>query len=171
MWHYKPTAAQADVWTSRLSILFQLTDHAYDRLIHALNLTIGLSMVRRDSQLLHSIQFTEVRYNMACEGLPLITDKVGSCTEKPEIPISQSLGSSRCSLILHHIRNNVLGEVVCKTSTLQMTGSSLRGTVSSIEVKSTCNNSPGPLQAKGTTGGAASYFLQQPHFLMQFLRS
>ena len=43
-----------------------------------------------------------------------------------------------------------------------MTGSSLRGTVSSIEVKSTCNNSPGPLQVKGfigTTGGAASYFL------------
>ena len=39
-------------------------------------------------------------------------------------------------------------------------GSSLRGTVSSIEVKSTCNNSPGPLQIKGfigATGGAASF--------------
>ena len=41
-------------------ILLQLTDHAYDRLIHALNLAIGLSMVRQGSQLLHPIQVTEV---------------------------------------------------------------------------------------------------------------
>ena len=34
-------------------ILLQLSDHAYDPLIHALNLAIGLSMVRRGSQLLH----------------------------------------------------------------------------------------------------------------------
>ena len=100
---------------------------------------------------------------MACEGLPLITDKVGRHTEKPKIPISQSLGGSTCSLILHHIATMYLEKWSCKTSTLQMTGSSLRGTVSSIEVKSTCNNSPGPLQVKGfigATGGAASYFLQ-----------
>ena len=93
-------------------ILLQLTDHAYDHLIHVLDLAIGLSMVRGGSQLLHSIQFTEVCYNMACEGLPLIPDKLGRCTEKPEIPISQSLGSSTCNLILHHIRDNVLQEVV-----------------------------------------------------------
>ena len=144
-------------------ILLQLADHAYDRLIHALDLTIGLSMVRQGSQLLHSIQFTEVCYNMAREGLPLISDKVGRCTEKPKIPIPQSLGGSTCSLILHHIATTYLEKWSCKTSTLWMTGSSFRGTVSSIEVKSTCNNSPCPLQAKGfigTTGGTASYFLQ-----------
>ena len=93
-------------------ILLQLTNHAYDRLIHALNLAIGLSMVRRGSQLLHPIQLTEVCYNMAHEGGPVITDKVGRCTEKPEIPNSQSLGGSTCSLILHHIHYNVLGEVI-----------------------------------------------------------
>ena len=49
---------------------------------------------------------------MACKGLPLITDKVGRCAEKPEIPNSQSLGCSTGSLILHHIRNNILGEVI-----------------------------------------------------------
>ena len=40
-----------------------------------------------------------------------------------------------------------------------MMGSSLRGTICSIDVKSTCNNSPGPLQSKGfigMTGGAAT---------------
>ena len=50
----------------------------------------------------------------------------------------------------------------------------LRGTVSSMDVKSTCNSSPGLLQVRGfigTTGGAASYFLQRLHFLMWFLRS
>ena len=111
---------------------------------------------------------------MAHEGLPLITDEVGRRTEQPEIPISQSLSGSMCSLIFHHICYNIFGEVIFKTSTFWITGSSLRGTVSSIEVKSTCNNSPGPLQVKGfigTTGGAASYFLQGPHFLMRFLRS
>ena len=72
-------------------ILLQLTDHVYDRLIHALNLAIGLSMVRQGSQLLHPIQLTEVCYNMACEGLPLITDEIGRCTKKTKIPISQSL--------------------------------------------------------------------------------
>ena len=45
-------------------ILLQLTDHVYDRLIHALDLAIGLSMVRLGSQLLHPIQLTEVCYNM-----------------------------------------------------------------------------------------------------------
>ena len=30
---------------------------------------------------------------MACKGLPLITDKVGRCAEKSEMPISQSLGA------------------------------------------------------------------------------
>ena len=138
-------------------VFLQLSDHVYDRLIHALNLTIGLSMVRRGSQLLHPIQITEVCYNMAREGLPLITDEVGRCTKQPEIPISQSLGGSTCSLIFHHIHYNIFGEVI------QITGSSLRGTVSSIEVKSTCNNSTGPLQVKGfigATGGAASCFLQ-----------
>ena len=78
-------------------VLFQLTDHADDHLTHVLHLTIGLSMVRQGSQLLHSIQFTEVCYDMACGGLPLITDKVGRCTEKPEIPNPQSLGGSACS--------------------------------------------------------------------------
>ena len=93
-------------------LVLQLTDHAYDHLIHALHLTIGLSMVRRGSQFLHSIQFTEVCYHMARKGLPLITDKVGRCTEKPKIPDPQSLGSGTCSLVFHHIRHNVLGEVV-----------------------------------------------------------
>ena len=100
---------------------------------------------------------------MAHEGLPLITDEVGRCNEQPEIPISQNLSGSMCSLIFHHISYNIFGEVILKTSTFRMTGSSLRGTVSSTEVKSTCNNSPGPLQVKGfidATGGAAAYFLQ-----------
>ena len=69
-------------------------------------------MVRRGSQLLHPIQVTEVGYNMACEGLPLIADEVGRCTEQPKIPISQSLGGGRCSLIFHHIHYNVFGEVI-----------------------------------------------------------
>ena len=154
--------------------LLQLTDHVDDRLIHALHLTIGLSMVRRGSQLLHSIQFTEVCYHMARKGLPLITDKVGRCTEKPKIPNPQSLGGGTCSLVFDHICHDNLEKWSCKTSTLQMTGSSLRGTVSSMDIKSTCNSSPGPLQVRGfigATGGAASYFLQQLHFLMWFLRS
>ena len=49
-----------------------------------------------------------------------------------------------------------------------MTWSSFRGTVSSMDVKSTCNNSPGPLQVRGfigTTGGPVSYFLQRLHSL------
>ena len=112
MWHYKPTTAQADFGPAGFPILLKLTDHVYDRLIHALDLTIGLSMVRQGSQLLHFVQFTEVCYNMACEGLPLITDKLGRYTEKPEIPISQNLGGSTCSLILHHICHNIFGEVV-----------------------------------------------------------
>ena len=61
----------------------------------------------------------------------------------------------------------------CKSSTLRITGFSLRGTVSSMDVKSTCNSSPRPLQVRGfigATGGAASYFLQQLHLLMRFLR-
>ena len=49
---------------------------------------------------------------MARKGLPLITDKVGRCTVKPKIPNSQSLGSGTCSLVLHHICHNILGEVV-----------------------------------------------------------
>ena len=55
-----------------------------------------------------------------------------------------------------------------------MTGSSFRGTVSSIEVKSTCSNSPGPLQVRGcmgAIGGAASNLRQWPHFLMRLRRS
>ena len=93
-------------------IFLQLPDHGDDRLIHALHLTVGLSMVGRGSQLLPSVQVAEVCNNMACEGLPLITDEVGRCAKKPEIPNSQSLGCSTNSLILHHIRNNILGEVI-----------------------------------------------------------
>ena len=55
-----------------------------------------------------------------------------------------------------------------------MTGSSFRGTVSSIEVKSTCSNSPSPLQVRGcmgAIGGAASNLWQRPHFLMRLQRS
>ena len=51
-------------------ILLQLTDHADDRLIHALHLTIGLSMVRRGSQLLHPIQFTEVCNDVPVKAFP-----------------------------------------------------------------------------------------------------
>ena len=54
-----------------------------------------------------------------------------------------------------------------------MTGSSFRD-VSSIEVKSTCSNSPGPLQVKAAWaqfGGAASNLRQWPHFLMRLRRS
>ena len=112
MWHYRPTEALADVRTSRLSYPPQLTDHAYDRLIHVLNLAIGLSMVRQGSQLMHPIRVTEVGYNMACEGLLLITDEVGRCTEQPKIPISQSLGGGTCSLIFHHLCYNIFGEVI-----------------------------------------------------------
>ena len=65
-------------------ILFQLTDHVNDRLIHALNLTIGLSMVRRGSQLLHPIQLTEVCYHMAYKGLPLIADQKARNTQFSE---------------------------------------------------------------------------------------
>ena len=93
-------------------ILLQLADHADDCLIHALHLAIGLSMVWQGSQLLHPVQFTDVCNDVACKGLPLITDKVGRCAEKPEIPNSQSLGCSMSNLILHHIRNNILGEVI-----------------------------------------------------------
>ena len=49
---------------------------------------------------------------MAREGLPLVADKIGRCAKKPEIPNSQSLGGTTCSLILHHICHNVLGKVV-----------------------------------------------------------
>ena len=62
----------------------------------------------------------------------------------------------------------------CMTITFLITGSGQRGTVSSMDVKSTWSNSPGPLQVKGFSGvigGAASNLLQQPHFLMRFLRS
>ena len=87
---------------------------------------------------------------------------------------SQSHGSRTSGLILHHICDDILREVVLQTNTLRMTGSSFRGTVSSIEVKSTCSNSPGPLQVRGcmgAIGGAASNLRQRPHFLIRLRRS
>ena len=111
---------------------------------------------------------------MACEGLPLITDEVGRSAKQPKIPIPQSLGGSTCSLIFNNISDDDLEKWSCITITFLITGSCQRGTVSSMDVKSTCNNSPGPLQVKGFSGaigGAASNFLQRPHFLMWFLRS
>ena len=66
-----------------------------------------------------------------------------------------------------HNATTYLEKWSCKTNTLRMTGSSFRGTVSSIEVKSTCSNSPGPLQVRGcmgAIGGAASNLRQRPHF-------
>ena len=73
-----------------------------------------------------------------------------------------------------HTRTTYLEKWSCKTNTLRMTGSSFRGTVSSIEVKSTCSNSPGPLQVRGcmgAIGGAASNLRQRPHFLIRLRRS
>ena len=103
---------------------------------------------------------------MACEDLPLITDEVGRSTKQPEISTPQSLGGSTCSLIFDNIMT-YLEKWSCMTITFLITGSSQRGMVSLMDVKSTCNNSPGPLQVKGFSGaigGAASNFLQQPHF-------
>ena len=127
-------------------VLFQLTNHVDDRLIHALHLTIGLSMVRQGSQLLHPIQLTEVCYDMAHKGLPLITDKVGRCTESLKYPILRVSVAVRAVWSCTTYATTYLEKLSCKTSTLQMMGSSLRGTFSLMEVKSTCNNSLGPLQ-------------------------
>ena len=96
------------------------------------------------------------------------------CSEQPEISVSQSHGSCTSGLILHHICNDILREVVLQDQHITYDRLLFQGTVSSIEVKSTCSNSPGPLQVRGcmgAIGGAASNLRQRPHFLMRLRRS
>ena len=87
---------------------------------------------------------------------------------------SQRHGSRTSCLILHHIGNDILREVVLQDKHITYDRLLFQGTVSSIEVKSTCSSSPGPLQVKGcigAIGGAASNLRQRPHFLMRLRRS
>ena len=95
-----------------LFVLLQLTNHPNDHLIHPLCLTISLSMVRQSSELLYPIQFTEVCNQVACKGLPLITDKVGRCPEQAKITIPQHFSSGASHLIFNNISNNIFRKVV-----------------------------------------------------------
>ena len=73
--HYRRTAVQAGVQTSGLSYPL-LTYQSSRMMVWFMRSTssVGLGVIRRGSELVHTIQLTEVCNKMACKGLPLITD-------------------------------------------------------------------------------------------------
>ena len=73
--HCRWTAVPAGVQTSRAFLSSaNLPIIRINGLVHALDLSVGLGVIRRGSELVHTIQLTEVCNKMACKGLPLITD-------------------------------------------------------------------------------------------------
>ena len=93
---------------------------------------------------------------------------------QPEISISQSHGSRTSGLILHHIRDDILREVVLQDQHITYDRLLFQGDGLLNGGKITCSNSPGPLQVRGcmgAIGGAASNLRQRPHFLIRLRRS
>ena len=94
--------------------------------------------------------------------------------QQAKITIPQHFSGGASRLIFNYISNHIFRKVVLHDHYIPNNRFFTKRKVSSIDVKSTCSNSPGPLQArglKGATGGVASNFLHRLHFLMQFLSS
>ena len=111
MWHCRLTAALAGAQTNGLSHPPPVSNHSNNGLVYPLHLPISLGMIRRGTELLHTIQLRGL-HDLAHEGFPLITDEVGRHPKQSEVTMPQGMGGGCSCLIFDYISQHILREMI-----------------------------------------------------------